>query len=114
MRKLRLLARFHLPLADADETIFRVFGMHMLRQYFRQSQGEPADWSMDELQLLYRNIHELNRHLAKRIRAGTHKDATVNGLVILDAFAHEVDYNIETNLGQLAPYFESSEPPVKD
>lgn len=113
MRKLRPLARFHMPLADADETIFRVFGMHMLRQYFRHAKGGPADWSLPELQALYRDIHELNRQLAKRIRAASHKDAAVNGLVILDAFAHEVEYNIETNLGQLAPYFESSEPPAK-
>lgn len=113
MRRLRLLARFHMPLADADETIFRVFGMHMLRQYFRHAKGEPTDWSLTELQALYQDIHQVNAYLAKRIRAATHKDATVNGLVILDAFAHEVDYNIETNLEQLAPYFASSEVPGK-
>ena len=113
MRKLRPLARFHMPLAEGDETIFRVFGMHMLRQYFRHTRGEPPDWTLTGLQALYQDIHELNRCLARRIREATHKDATVNGLVILDAFAHEVDYNIETNLGQLAPYFECAEPPAE-
>ncbi len=105
MHRLRPLARFHLPLANADETIFRVFGMHMLKQYFRHSKGESPDWNLQELQALYRDIHEVNRQLARRIRAASHQDAAVNGLVILDAFAHEVEYNIETKLEQLAPYF---------
>lgn len=113
MRRLRPLALFHRPLANTDETIFRVFGMHMLKQYFRHAKGEPADWSLVELQALYRDIHHVNRQLAKRIRAASHRDAAVNSLVILDAFAHEVEYNIETKLGQLAPYFASSEAPKK-
>lgn len=105
MRRLRPLARFHLPLADTDETVFRVFGMHMLTQYFRHANGEAPDWSMAGLQSLYEDVHQVNRCLANRIRAASHKDAAVNGLVILDSFAHEVEYNIETNLEQLAPFF---------
>lgn len=113
MHKLRPLARFHMPLADGDETIFRVFGMHMLRQYFHQAGGDAPNWNLAALQALYQDIHEVNRYLAERIRSATHKDATVNGLVILDSFAHEVDYNIETNLRELAPYFDAAASPVK-
>ena len=109
MSKLRPMARFHVPLSDGDQTLFRVFGMHMLRQYLRQAKGEAPDWSLADLQALYADIHDVNRQLADRIRAASHKDAAVNGLVILDAFAHEVEYNIETNLEQLAPYFATSE-----
>jgi hypothetical protein len=109
MSRLRPMARFHVPLSDGDQTLFRVFGMHMLRQYLRHAQGESPDWSLASLQALYTDIHDVNRQLADRIRAATHKDATVNGLVILDAFAHEVEYNIETNLKELAPYFAASD-----
>jgi hypothetical protein len=112
MRRLRPLARFHMPLADTDETIFRVFGMHMLTQYFRHANGEAPDWSLAELQSLYKDIHQVNCCLANRIRAASHKDAAVNGLVILDSFAHEVEYNIETKLEQLAPYFASANAPA--
>jgi len=107
--KLRPMARFHVPLSDADQTLFRVFGMHMLRQYLHHAKGGTPDWSLAELQSLYRDIHQVNHQLAKRIRAASHKDAAVNGLVILDALAHEVGYSIETNLEQLAPYFASSD-----
>lgn len=111
MRRLRPLARFHMPLAGADETIFRVFGMHMLLQFLRRTKGKSPDWTLRGLQALYQDIHAVNRCLAQRIRAATRKDATINGLVILDAVAHEVDYSIETNLERLAPHFEASEAP---
>ena len=105
LSKLRPMARFHIPLSDANETVFRVFGMYMLQQYLRQAGGETPDWSLARLQALYHDIHTVNNHLAERIRAASHKDAAVNGVVILDTFAYEVEYNIQTRLEQLAPCF---------
>lgn len=103
--KLRPMARFHVPLSGVDETVFRVFGMYMLQQYLLQARGETPDWSLGNLQALYRDIHTVNNRLAARIRAASHADATVNGVVILDALAHTVEHNIHTRLERLAPWF---------
>ena len=105
MNRLRPMARFHVPLSDADQTVFRVFGMHMLKQYLRQARGETPDWTLAGLQALYSDIHNVNGRLATRIRAASHEDASVNGLVILDALAHAVEHNIQTHLERLAPCF---------
>lgn len=105
MRKLRPMARFHIPLSDADHTLFRVFGMHMLRQYLHKGKGNAPDWGLANLQALYQDIHHVNNWLAARLRDASQKDAAVNGLVILDALAHEVEHSIQTHLEQLAPYF---------
>jgi hypothetical protein len=105
LSRLRPLARFHAPLSSADETVFRVFGMYMLEQYLRQTQGERPDWHLDGLHALYHDIHTVNNRLAARIRDASHKDATVNGVVILDALAHVVEHNIHTRLAELIPSF---------
>ncbi|MCP4688401.1 MAG: hypothetical protein GY859_10140, partial [Desulfobacterales bacterium] len=38
------MARFHLPLANEKETIFRATSMYMLAQYFLKNAGRPADF----------------------------------------------------------------------
>lgn len=106
LSKLRPMTHFHIPLSSTDETVFRVFGMYMLQQYLRQTRGEVPDWSLANLQALYRDIHTVNNRLAARIRNASHKDAAVNGVVILDALAHAVEHNIQTHLERLAPYFD--------
>lgn len=105
LSQLRPLARFHAPLSDADETLFRVFGMYMLEQLLRQTEGQPPDWKLAGLQALYQDIHTVNKQLAERIRDASHKDATVNGVVILDALANVVESSIQNGLKRLAPYF---------
>ena len=105
LSRLRPMARFHAPLSGPDETLFRVFGMYLVDQLFRQKRGQTPDWSLAGLQAIYQDIHTVNDRLADRIRDATQKDATVNGVVILDALAHVVEWNIQNGLERLAPYF---------
>jgi len=107
MSRLRPMARFHMPFSDADQTLFRVFGMYMLKQYLRHVRGETPDWNLADLQAFYQDIHHVNQHLAARIRAATQKDAMVNGLVILDVLAHAVQRDLQSHLERLAPRFET-------
>lgn len=105
MRMLSPMARFHWPLASSEASVFRVFGTWLIGQRLRQQKGLVFDDDLSELRRLYREIHQVNDRLADRIRAATPEDAAVNGLFILDVFAHTVDWGIKSGLEQLAPVF---------
>lgn len=51
------MARFHLPLADQEETIWRVTSMYLLGQYFLKNEGKPADFGLKGLTKIYDNMH---------------------------------------------------------
>lgn len=95
LRRLRPLARQHLPFATLDETIWRVAGSYLLQQYFRHRDGRPADFELDGLRDLYAALGVVNRCFAQRIRAAGDRDANVNALVSLvflsDAASADLD-----------------------
>jgi hypothetical protein len=107
---LKPLARFHLPLASEEETIFRASAMYLLAQYFRHKQGLEADLELRGLTQRYRELHEVNLAMAQRLRAATSTDAAANAVVLLDLFAKSLPYAIEESLGEIAylfkPYFD--------
>ena len=43
------MARFHLPLANAEETVYRATSMYLLAQYFLQREGKEADMELEGL-----------------------------------------------------------------
>ncbi|SHL10979.1 hypothetical protein SAMN02745216_04626 [Desulfatibacillum alkenivorans DSM 16219] len=106
MEKLRPMAHFHLPFADAAHTQFRVLGMYLIAQYLRENSGMEPDWTLEGLLQNYRELQHANRRLAERIRAASETDAAVNGLIILDALAQSVEMGINQNLKKLRPLFE--------
>jgi hypothetical protein len=107
---LKPLARFHLPLASEEETIFRVSAMYLLAQYFRRKHGETADLELTGLKRIYDTLHEVNMAMASRLRAASSTDAAVNAVVLLDLFAKSLPYAIEDSLEEIRylfkPYFD--------
>jgi hypothetical protein len=106
------MARFHLPFADAQETVYRATSMYLLAQYFLQKEGKEADLEMKGLMNIYTRIQIINEAMASRLRAISEKDVALNSLVILDAFAQTVPFVIEDSLEEIrhlfATYLESS------
>ncbi|MBI2423101.1 MAG: hypothetical protein HYV27_09755 [Candidatus Hydrogenedentes bacterium] len=109
----RPMARFHLPFATKDETLFRAAGAYLIAQYFHNVSSNPCDWSLKGLQEAYEMIHEVNVGMASRIRLISESDANLNAIVVLDLFAHELPYAIGEKLSELKylfkPYFEARE-----
>ena len=107
---LKPLARFHLPLASEEETVFRVSAMYLLAQYFRRKQGAAADFDLDGLKRLYQELHRINLAMASRLRAATSTDAAANAVVLLDLLAKSLPYAIEESLAEIRylfrPYFD--------
>lgn len=105
-RVFRPMARFHLPLASEEETIYRAASMYLLGQYFVSKEGGEVDLDLSGLTNIYHNLHIVNKSLAERIRAATESDATVNAVVLLDLLAKAMPYSITDSLHELRHLFQ--------
>jgi hypothetical protein len=110
---LKPMARFHLPFASAEETIYRAASMYLLAQYFLQKHGKKADLELKGLSEIYHNIQIINKAMAERLRAITDKDSALNALIILDIFAKTLPFAIEESLEDVkylfVPYLRQSD-----
>lgn len=102
----RPMARFHLPLASEEETIFRSAGTYLLSRYFLARSGATSEGGLEGLREIYANLQLVNRAMAERLRSRCSQDAAVNALVILDLFAKNIPYSIEDALEDIAYLFE--------
>lgn len=101
----RPIARFHLPLASEEETIFRAMAACLLGQMFRDRAGLPVRWTPAVLAEIYSNLEIVNTRLAERLRAGGQPDAIVRPLREWDAFSGIFPLRIEEVLGRIEPLF---------
>lgn len=83
----RPMGRFHLPLANVEETLFRATSMYLLAQYFLHQEGREADFNLDKLEEIYENIHIVNGAMAERLRYASSTDLSTNAVILLDLYA---------------------------
>lgn len=102
---LKPMARFHLPLASDDETVYRSTSMYLLGQYFRHLDGLTPTFELDELKERYQHLQTVNKALAKRFRAAISEDATINAIILLDLLSRSVAWSIEDGLEEIRPLF---------
>ncbi len=100
------MARFHLPLANNQETIYRAASMYLLAQYFLRKKGKPVDWNLRGLEEIYANIQVVNYTIAERLRAATKTDSVLNALVELDIYAQTLSLVIEDSLEDIRFLFD--------
>ena len=100
------MARFHLPLASRDETVYRAASTYLLAQYFIQREGREADFQLEGLKKIYGNIQEVNHSVAERLRAASKADSPVNAIVILDTYARAVPFLLEDSLDYIKYLFD--------
>ena len=107
MQFLKPLARFHLPLATHEETIFRAVSATFLKSYFEKNNAHNGDDALSELKQQYQELQDLNRFIAARIRSAIQKDAAVNAIVLLDVLSKKVSYSLDDSLQQIRYLFEA-------
>jgi hypothetical protein len=107
------MVRFHLPLANEEETIFRASGMFLLAQYYLREKKTAGDLNFDGLKQIYENMNLVNMNVAERLRNASCTESSVNAIVLLDVFAHTMPLLIEEQLDELRHLFASyfSRPP---
>lgn len=102
----RPMARFHLPLATEEETIYRSCSMYLLAQYFCKSEGYEVDFSLAGLDQIYKNVQVVNTSIVERLRVASKADSSVNALIMLDMYARIMPYVIEDSLEDVRHLFE--------
>ncbi|HEX5394041.1 MAG TPA: hypothetical protein VFW68_12200 [Rhodocyclaceae bacterium] len=103
---LRPMARFHLPFASEEETLYRAASMYLLAQYFRHHRGMTSDCDLEGLRRVYEQLHEVNVAMAKRLSTAAAEDASVNAVILLDVLAKAMPDSIGTALEELEYLFQ--------
>jgi hypothetical protein len=100
------MARFHLPFATEDETVYRAVSMYLLAQYFRIQKHAQPDFQLEGLKKIYRNLQTVNQAVAQRLRTASDSDSIVNALVLLDLFAKSLPNAITDRLQDMSDMFQ--------
>lgn len=113
MKFLRPLARFHLPFASHEETIFRAASSKLLESYFAAKEIDIDKDPLAELKSQYEDLQDLNRFIAERVRSAIKRDAAVNAIVLLDILSKRVSFSIDDSLKQIRYLYEDGEKSVR-
>lgn len=105
LSQLRGLAYYHLPFASEAETLFRVVGAHLLKQYYVHRIGGIPDIELVELSRLYGQLQKLNESFVGRIRAASELDANVNAILKLFTMSELISFSLEEKLESLKTQF---------
>jgi len=104
---LRPMARFHLPLASVQETVFRASSTYLLGSWIRRNEGLPSDFDLTRLAGLYERVQVVNRQLHARLKGSTTSDSSANAVVLLDVLAQFLPMAVEESMATLKPLFSS-------
>ena len=99
------MARFHLPFANKDETLWRAAATFLLARYFTDNGLQASDMDLQGLVQIYDDVTTLNDYMVERVRSVTSRDSAVNALVHLDVFAKFLTPPLEDSLNQIRPIF---------
>ncbi len=99
------MARFHLPFANRDETLWRATATFLLARYFTENGLKASDMALEGLVKIYDDVTQLNDYMVERVRSATSKDSAVNALVHLDVFAKFLTPPLEDSLEQIKHIF---------
>ena len=85
--RMRPLALRHLPFATVEETMTRVVGAYLMKQYFIAGNGGEPDWELKNLRALYESLENVNQSLMSRLRKASESDSNLNAMLGFVSFA---------------------------
>ena len=105
---LRPMARFHLPFASEEETVYRSICMYLLAREIAAAE-RPAEFAapggFEALEDLYENLHIVNRDMSRRLGAATRTDPARNAMALLDSYTTLLPAALERSFDELRPLF---------
>jgi hypothetical protein len=105
LSKFKPMAQFHLPFSTVDETIYRVTGAYLLKQYFLFKDGSKPDLDLKGLESHYEDMKQVNRDFMQRIRTASESDANLNAINILWSLSAVVGLTLDERLEKMKPLF---------
>lgn len=104
LSRLKPLAYFHLPFADLEETVHRLVGTFLIKQYFNSVNGKcEPDWNLKGIETLYKELEIVNVHFMHRLQDASTKDASSNALYIFVTLTSLISMDINKMLEALKP-----------
>lgn len=103
MKFLRPMAMFHLPFADANETIIRSMSFWLLKNYLKEPDSAV---DFDPLFKKYGDVEKINAAMMERIRTFETDDTGMHAIVILDSFISIFGLKFEGNMDELRKILE--------
>jgi hypothetical protein len=99
------MARFHLPLANKEETLYRATSMYLLAQYFLKKNGGNGRLELEGLSQIYNDLQVLNTAVSQRLKSVTKTDVSLNAIIILDVYTNTLPRSIEKSLKEIEYLF---------
>lgn len=99
------MARFHVPVATPEETMYRSVSMYLMAEYFRNKDGQAVTCDLAGLTQIYEDIHTVNTTLAQRFLAASKRDSSIDAVVQLDIYAMTFLGILDEPLEELRPLF---------
>jgi hypothetical protein len=106
LSRLRPMALNHLPFSSLEETILRTSGIYLLREYMKSVKGEIPDYSMANLEKLYKELRTVNRALKQRLDGAAKTDATINAINAFFSLSALVEMSVKEHMLDLEMFFE--------
>ena len=101
----RPVARFHLPLANEAETIFRAVSVFALGQFMRRQAGKEGDVDMKGLFDIYADLEIVNAGLSVRLKTAGLDGAIAKSLMEWDVFSGMFPMRTEEVMDKMRPLF---------
>ncbi|HMK64721.1 MAG TPA: hypothetical protein VK564_02935 [Thermodesulfobacteriota bacterium] len=104
---LKPMARFHLPFASNEETIFRSTGSYLIGQYLKAKKNNQADFEINQLPKMYNRVSKINNEIIAHLRQQYYAhDANANALIMLENFAQIFSEFLPEELEEFVPFYE--------
>lgn len=103
---LRPMARFHLPFATDDETLYRAASMYLLAQYYVAKQGGQPDLDMEGLAERYRELRTVNSAMTARLKNAFGSAPAAQAITSLDLFSYQLPFDVRSDLARVRGLFE--------
>jgi len=101
----RPVARFHLPLANEAETIFRAVSFFALGQFMRRQAGQEGEADIKGLFEIYASLEVVNAGLSARLKTAGLDGAIAKSLMEWDVFSGMFPMRAEEVMDKMRPLF---------
>lgn len=113
LSNLKPMATTHLPFSSQDEFIIRSVGTYLVRQFYKKQNGDEADWELEGLVTLNRELQLVNQALWQRVHSACEGDSNLKALLSFFSMSASVSYSLEAQLRKLKPAFMSITDPLQ-
>ncbi|RRJ84650.1 hypothetical protein D0544_05985 [Aestuariirhabdus litorea] len=105
LKKLKPMARHHLPFTTMDEFILRSVSIYLTQQYFIYREGGQPDWELKGLVENNKSLQLVNQAFWQRIHSACGEDSNLKALLSFFTLSSSVSYSLETQLQKLKREF---------